>query len=193
MGKNSTHAWAITKAGPEPLLHRDRTEYEHHARAQKTYSQWMSGFSGQDIATFFQIEVIDVLRDVQHVHQILPVGTVTAHLNDRNRILIQRAEGEKYRQLLSEALSTSVNSYLEAGVSPVGPMKEFREAVGMVERPGAISLSLNQTVSVAEGRVTSFEDMLRRVIAREQGEGHADSVPGETEPTPIIGLRKGGS
>lgn len=96
MGKNSTHAWAITKAGPEPLLHRDRTEYEHHARAQKTCSQWMSGFSEQDIATFFQIEVMDALRDVQHVHQILPVRTVTAHLNDRNRILIQRAEGEKY-------------------------------------------------------------------------------------------------
>src|SRR5512135_3638374 len=144
MGKNSTHAWAITKAGPEPLLHRDRTEYEHHARAQKTYSQWSSGYSEEEIARFFGIELEEVLRDIQHIHQVLPTRTVIAHLNDRNRLLIQRAEGERYRRMLSESLQTPVANYLEAGVSPVGAMKEFREAVGMVERPGGISVSLSQ-------------------------------------------------
>lgn len=166
MGKNSSRAWSITKAGPEPLLHRDRTEYPQHRRAQQTYSQWMSGFSEEEIARFFQIEVEDVLRDVQHIHQVLPVRTVVAHLNDRNRILIQRAEGEKYRRLLSQSLSTPVERYLQAGVSPVGALKEYREAVGMVEKPGSLSISVTQAVGVSNDRPRSSEDLLRKVIEK---------------------------
>ena len=127
----------------------------------------MSGFGEHEIARFFEIEVEEVLRDVQHVHQILSVRTVIAHLNDRNRILIQRAEGERYRQLLSESLSTPVEGYLQAGVSPVGALKEYREAVGMVEKPGTFSISVAQSVTIADGRPTSAEDVIRKIIAME--------------------------
>jgi hypothetical protein len=185
MGKNSTHAWAITKAGPEPLLRRDRTEYEHHARAQKTYSQWMSGFSEQEIADFFQIEVEDVLRDVQHCHQILPVRTVLAHLNDRNRILIQRAEGEKYRRLLSESLSTPVEDYLQSGVSPVGTLKEYREATGMVTKAEPmiqVNTQINSNTGNGNG-ITSAEDAIRRALsAMAAEESPVATVPADQEP-----------
>jgi hypothetical protein len=182
MGKNSSHAWAITKAGPEPLLHRDRIAYPDHRRAQQTYSQWMSGFGEDEIARFFEIEIEEVLRDVQHVHQILPVRTVIAHLNDRNRILIQRAEGERYRRLLSESLSTPVEDYLQAGVSPVGALKEYREAAGMVEKPGTFSVSVAQSITIADGRPTSAEDVIRKIVAiAAQEKQQAIAAPEERE------------
>jgi len=132
--------------------------------------------------------------DIQHIQSVLPTRVLTAQINDRNRLLVLRSESVQYRRLLSDALAQPVGAYLAAGISPTGPMKEFREAVGMVERPGAISLSLSQNVSVTEGKVTSFEDLLRRVItSREKGEGHSDSVPAERQSTPIPELRDEGS
>ena len=179
MGKNSTHSWSITKRGPQPLLHRDRTKYEHHERAEQIYSQWMSGIPEEEIASFFQIERADVLRDVQHIQQVLPVRTVIAHLHDRNRILILRAEGDKYQGLLSQSLATPAAEFLKNGVSPTGVLKEFREATGMTEKPGSmISITKNTAnfsggapgeLSLANlggnGRPRSFEDLLRMIIA----------------------------
>jgi hypothetical protein len=171
MGKNSTHAWSITKTGPQPLLHRDRTKYEFHERAQQVYSQWMSGIPEEEIATFFKIERVDVLRDIQHVQQTLPVRTVISHLHDRNRILILRAEGEKYQELLHQSLDTPALEFLRNGVSPTGVLKEFREATGMVEKPGGIAVSISQKTGILVGsggnvsRIRSPEDLIRSIVA----------------------------
>ncbi len=105
MGRNSSRAWAFTKTGPQPLLRRTGKKYAEHERAQETYSQWLSGFSEEEIARFFDIDVVDVLRDVQHVQQTSPVRTVLEHLNDRNRLLIQM---DKKAKLVCRFLSGSV-------------------------------------------------------------------------------------
>jgi len=135
VGKNSTHAWALTKTGPEPLLHRDRTDYPNHKRAQQCYSQWLAGYSEEEISRFFGIGLEEVLQDLQHCHQLIPSRTLNSHWNDRNRLLLQRAEAAKYRKLLADALATPVEDYLQAGVSPVGPLAEYRQATGMVSKP----------------------------------------------------------
>ena len=151
-------------------MHRDRTDYTNHKRAQQVYSQWMAGYAEEEIARFFGIELQEVLRDIQHIHQVLPTRTVIAHLNDRNRILIQRAEQEQYRRLLADALATPVDNYLQAGVSPVGPMKEFREATGMVSKAEPL-LQINAQQNIIGGTpengsgIRSAEDAIRRVLA----------------------------
>jgi hypothetical protein len=173
MGKNSPHAWSITKAGPEPLLRRGKTEYPQHKRAEQTYSQWMAVYSEEEIADFFGIELEEVLRDIQHIHQVLPTRTVIAHLNARNRILIQRAEQARYRQLLSEALATLVEDYLQAGVSPTGPLKEYREATGMTSKPEPL-IQVNPQDNYVGGtpigdNPRSAADAIRRVLAHMAG------------------------
>jgi hypothetical protein len=179
MGKNSQHPWGFKKEGPKPLLNRNGSEYPYHKRAEETYSQWLSGFSEQEIGLFFGIDPSEVLKDIQHVQQVLSARTVLSHVNDRNRLMIQKLEGEKYRRQLSEALSIPVKNYLEAGVSPVGPLKEFREAVLMTEKPGALSVSFTKNtanfgasmgpggIPAANfgGKVKCFEDLVRMIIA----------------------------
>jgi hypothetical protein len=181
MGKNSGHPWGFKKEGPKPMLNRNGSEYPHHKRSEETYSQYLSGYSEQEIGAFFGIEPAEVLKDIQHVHQVLPPRTVLAHINDRNRLLIQKLEGEKYRRQLSESLSISPQDYLKAGVSPVGPMKEFREAVSMTEKPGALSVNVTKNTANfalgmdpghipaanfgSKGRITCFEDLVRMIIA----------------------------
>lgn len=177
MGKNSTHSWSITKTGPQPLLHRDRTTYEFHERSQQVYSQWMSGIAEEEIASFFRIELADVLRDVQHVQQTLPVRTVISHLHDRNRVLILRAEGQKYQDLLRQSLETPAAEYLRNGVSPTGVLKEFREATGMVEKPGSLISVTRNTAVIGSGTgacgtgIRSYEDLLRSILAADPSLG----------------------
>jgi hypothetical protein len=167
MGKNSGHPWSILKTEPAPLLHRDRTKYHHHERANRTYSHWLAGYDAGEIARFFGIETEEVERDVEHIQSLLPTRTLIGQINDRNRIVLQRAEGEKYRRLLGSALKTPVETFLAAGVSPVGPLKEFREAVGMVpERASGVKINVNQNSVAIESRPTSSEDLLRLVISR---------------------------
>jgi hypothetical protein len=179
MGKNSSYPWSITKRGSQPLLHRDRTQYEHYERAEKVYSQWMAGISDEEIASFFEIELADVLRDVQHTQQILPVRTVIAHLHDRNRILILKAEGDKYQKLLSQSLETPASEYIKNGVSPTSVMKEYRECTGMTEKPGSMINITKNTANFgggapgeiplanfgSNGRPRSFEHLLRMIVA----------------------------
>jgi hypothetical protein len=178
MGKNSPHPWGFKKEGPKPMLNRNGSEYPHHKRAEETYSQYLSGYSEQEIGAFFGIDPAEVLKDIQHVQQVLPARTVLAHINDRNRLLILKLEGEKYRRQLSESLSISPQDYLRAGVSPVGPMKEFREAVSMTEQPGALSINFTKnTANFCGGnsggisganfggrKVRSYEDLVRMII-----------------------------
>jgi hypothetical protein len=204
MGQNSRHPWGFKKEGQKPLLNRNGSEYPYHKRAEETYSQWLSGFSEQEIGLFFGIDPAEVLKDIQHVQQVLPARTVLAHVNDRNRLLIQKLEGEKYRRQLSEALSISPQDYLKAGVSPVGPMREYRQAVGMEERPAAANVSVTRQsatfinnspsgIPAANfgGKVRCFEDLLRMIIKADPScnlspctdiEAQEITAPTETQP-----------
>jgi len=185
--------WGIKKLDNRPVrvLMKDCPDPKLYAKA---YNMYVGGYMEEEVAEHLGVPVREVERAIQHTRSCLSSRTIISHNNDRGRILIQRTEGKRYREMLAATLSIPAEQYLAAGITPVGPMKEYREAVGMVERPGAISLSLSQNVSVTEGKVTSFEDLLRRVItSREQGEGRSDSVPAEKQSTPIPELCDEGS
>ena len=178
MGKNSRFPWAVLKTDPQPLLHRDRTSYLHYKRAERTYSHWLAAYSVEEIAEFFDLPIREVEADIEHVQSMLPTRTLVAQHNDRNRLLLQRAEARKYQALLSDALSRSASDYIAAGLSPAAPLKEFREAVGMIEKPGGLSISLSQHTNVGNpAGITCAEDVLRRVRSQ------LDTVkPIEVEP-----------
>jgi hypothetical protein len=179
MGKNSRYPFALTKQGPEPLLHRDRTAYPNHERACRVYSQWLSGYSEEEVANFFGIQPRDVELDVQHVHGILPTRTVISHNNDRARLLVQRQQSEEFRRLMGEALKTPATDYLNAGISPAGILKEYREATGMVQKAEPL-LQINTQINSNAGSgqaITSAEDAIRRVLAAMAEEQRQAAAP----------------
>jgi hypothetical protein len=187
------HEWAIRKTGPAPLVSRaDKLDYPQHDRAARAYTIYISGYTEDEIAKFLSCTLEDVAADLIHMQSCIPTRTIIAHENDRNRILIQRSESQKYRTLLSSALSVPVEQYLQAGITPVGPMKEFREAVGMTAKPESIGIHLSQTqVNVGGGSGTgigSSEDLLRSVMAKLQANYDENRVIDaevvETESTP---------
>jgi hypothetical protein len=116
MGGNSRDAWAMVKNGPEPLLHQDKMAYRQHKGACGFYRHWTAAYSEEEIARFFQLPVREVLLDIEHI-QAVPTRSVIAQENDRNRILLQRAEAELYRNLLSEAPTLPIGPYLAARIS----------------------------------------------------------------------------
>jgi hypothetical protein len=182
------HEWAIRKTGPAPLVSRaDKLDYPQHERAARAYTIYISGYTEDEIAKFLGCTLEDVAADMIHMQSCIPTRTIIAHENDRNRILIQRSESQKYRSLLSQALSLPVEQYLQAGIAPTGPMKEFREAVGMVAKPEGIGIHLSQTqVNVGGGGgsgIGSSEDLLRSVMAKLQTNyDEAKVVDVEAEP-----------
>lgn len=188
MGKNSRFPYSIIKQGPEPLLHKDRTAYPNHERACRVYSQWVAGYSEEEIADFFGIQPRDVELDVQHISGILPTRTVIAHNNDRSRLLVQRQQSEEFRRLMGEALKTPANDYLSAGISPAGILKEFREAVGQVQKAEPLVQVNTQQNFVGSGpagslRISSAEDVIRLVLAKQaEQESKAESVTSDKEP-----------
>lgn len=104
--------------------------------------------------------------DIQHIQGILPTRTVISQNNDRSRILLQRQQSEDFRRLLGQALKMDAQSFLAAGVSPAGILKEFREATGMIAKAEpmiAIQQNIN-TVSHAGGGIRSAEDLIRSVL-----------------------------
>jgi hypothetical protein len=179
MGKNSRFPYSIVKEGPEPLLHKDRTAYPNHDRACRVYSQWLAGYSEEEVADFFGIQPRDVELDVQHIHGILPTRTVISHNNDRGRLLVQRQQSEEFRRLMGEALKTSATDYLSAGVSPAGILKEFREATGMVQKAEPL-VQVNTQINTGNIHgITSAEDAIRKVLAamaEEERQGATDSA-----------------
>jgi hypothetical protein len=181
MGKNSRFPYAITKQGPEPLLHKDRTSYANHDRACRVYSQWLAGYSEEEVADFFGIQPRDVELDIQHVHGILPTRTVIAHNNDRSRLLVQRQQSEEFRRLMHESLSTPASALLAAGISPAGILKEFREATGMVQKAEPlvqVNTQVNNAGGTMGGGITSAEDAIRRVLsAMAEEDSRAATVP----------------
>ena len=146
-----------------------KTDYPNHERASKAYTIYISGYTQEEIAKFLGCSLEDVEADITHMHSVVNTPTIIRHENDRNRILIQRTEGERYRKMLAQTLSIPAEQYLAAGITPVGPMKEFREAVGMVVKPDAVGVHVSQTqVNVSGGgsTISSSEDLLRSVMAK---------------------------
>jgi hypothetical protein len=166
MGKNSRFPYAIIKQGPEPLICKNRTAYPHRERADAVYSQWLVGYTPEEIANFFSIPVQDVETDVQHIRGILPTRVVLQQNNDRCRILLQREQSENFRRLMAEALKIEAKSFLVAGISPAGILKEFRESVGMVQKAESL-VQIQQNFaspSQAGGGIRSAEDLIRSVL-----------------------------
>lgn len=170
--------WAIEKSDVPPAIKRSGNDiYPQHDRAVITYNHYISGFTEEEIVSFFQAtgeecELSDILRDIQHIKTLHPTRVLIAHENDRNRLLLQRTEGKQYRRLLGEALAMKAEQFLAAGMSPSSPLKEYREAVGMSEKPG-INVSVNQqSLSINGGETKtksgfrSSEDLLRNVMDR---------------------------
>jgi DNA-binding CsgD family transcriptional regulator len=156
-------------------------EYPFHERARIAYSHWIAGYSEEEIGEYLGISAKEAATDVQHIHSMLPARTVVSHTNDRNKILIQRAQAQKYRKILGDALDTPVATWLEAGVSPTHAMREYREAVGMIaERGPSVSVQVNnqqQGLMLGERATTgisSSEDLFRRVMAEIE------------EPAPVV-------
>lgn len=170
--------WAIEKSDVPPVIKRSGNDiYPQHDRAVVTYNHYISGFTEEEILEFLratgeECELADIVRDIQHIKTLHPTRVLIAHENDRNRLLIQRTEGRQYRRLLAEALAMKAEAFVAAGMSPTTPLKEFREAVGMTEKPGAINVSVNQqNLNLSGGErnnsgVRSSEDLLRSVMDR---------------------------
>ena len=185
--------WAMTKTDVPPLIKRGaKGDYPEHDRAVKVYNHWISGSLPEEIVTFLnkigiECDVTDIECDLQHVKSLHPTKVLIAHENDRNRLLLQRTEGEQYRRLISEALQLKATQYLAAGISPTGPLKEYREAVGMTEKPGGINLAINQqslNIGGGEARqqtgIRSSEDLLRSVMDKMDA-SQQNQLPSTTE------------
>jgi len=161
------------------MLHRDRKAYPEHQRACRVYSQFLAGFTEEEIASFFSIPVRAVELDLQHVAGLLPSRVLVAQWNDRARLLLQRSESERYRRLMGEALSVQATDYLKAGISPASALREFREATGLVSKPEPL-LQINTQANIIGGNaginaqgITSAEDLIRRVLDRMAQNGQA--------------------
>ena len=186
--------WAVTKSGPPPEKQISNNDYPHHRRADIAYTHYISGRIPSEIVEFLRFQGIecteqDIEYDIQHIQTRLPTRTLIAHENDRNRLLIQRTEGEQYRRLLGEALKVQASTYLAAGVSPTGVLKEYRESVGQQEKPGAMNINVSQnTMNVggaAASGIGSSEDLLRRVMSRMKADQAALPAVIEVEGTPV--------
>jgi hypothetical protein len=163
MGKND---WLIRREGPEPLLLKKTKAYPEWERANISYSHWQSGKSLEEIVELTGVELSEVKKDVAHIESVIPVKTLIANNNTRHRLLIQREQSESYQRKLKKILDAPVSDFLQAGVSPVPVLKEWREAVGMIEKPSSLNIQMNQNNTVSAGGVGRSEDIIRSVNSR---------------------------
>jgi hypothetical protein len=169
--------WGIKKLDNRPVkvLMSDCEDPQLFA---KCYNMFIGGYSEEEVAAHFEIPVQMVERAIQHTRSCLSGRTIIAHNNDRLRILVQRTESEKYRKLLGDALSIKAEDFLKAGIAPTGTLKEFRQCVGLEEKPGGIGVNITHNTANFSGatggihpanlgggwRPRSFEDLLRAII-----------------------------
>ena len=188
--------WGIKKLDNRPVrvLMKDCSDPKLFA---KCYNMFIGGYTEQEVATHMGVTENEVERAIQHTRSCLSSRTIIGHNNDRHRILVQRTQSEKYRRLLDESLSTPIETYLSAGIGPAGVLREYRDAVGMTEKPGAMSVQMNQQINmVGNSTITSSEDLLRHVMAKlnkdepvtaETGQGAAPAEPeASDEPDRIV-------
>lgn len=158
--------WIIKKTGPQPLLAAKKKAYPEWDRANVSYSHWLSGKTMDEIVRFTGVPMIEIEKDIAHVESILPSKTLISNNNTRQRILIQRELDKKYQAKLQDALEVPVADYLRAGLNPTTPLKEYREAVGMTEKPGGFNIQVNQSNTTVGGGVSRTEDVIREVMSK---------------------------
>jgi hypothetical protein len=154
-----------------PTINPGLVEYENKDRAKVVHAQWMVGFAECEIAAFFGITEADVRVDLQWIQGQMSPRQLSAQSNDRTRLQIQREQSAEYNRLLKESLTVGAKEWLLNGLSPAGILKEYREAVGLTEKPGGIAISFTKNTANfggggtnAAGGIRSAEDMIRRVI-----------------------------
>jgi len=186
----------MTKVGPRPLVRRIKSDYPHHKRATRVYGHWLSGYVESEIAGFFGISEAEVERDVQHVQAMLSPKVIIAQHNDRARILLQRAQSENYRRLLGQALEMAAEDYLRAGLTPATVLREYREAVGMQERPAPQSVNVTTCLTGNAALPRSPEEIIRHVRTRmaepQRGPTGATPPTGSLAPADTMDGGKGG-
>lgn len=186
MAKVDEHA--LTKTDVIPA-HPKTLGYEHHKRACMVYSHWRSGYTEEEISDFMELDIDEIRKDLQHINVTLPVRRIIQDNNDRSRIMLQRQEQINYNKLLGEALQTDSAAYLQAGISPAGILKEFREAVGLTQKPQPLIQVNTQQNYLGEethtgAGVRSAEDAIRKVLAemeRDESQEVIDVEPEESE------------
>jgi hypothetical protein len=165
--------WLATKIGGGV------PEYENLDRATKVLSHWMVGYDELEIAAFFEISEIDVKRDLEFMRSRMTARQIIAMDNDRHRILIHRQQSRNYSNLLEQSLTKPASYWIENGLSPVPALKEYRQAVGLEEKPGGVAISVTKqsatfygnapgqipAANLGTGKPKSFEDLLRMIIA----------------------------
>ena len=174
-GVEKKNDWLSTKVAGVPAEAREKDDL-----ASRIYAQWMVGYEYEEIAAFFGITEIEVASQLQSIKENLTPRQVIAQNNDRERILLQRDNAQKYRRIVNDSLTMTAAEYIRAGISPVGPMKEYREAVGMTERPGGFAINFNKNTAnfplpgnihpaniSGRGGVRSFEELVRLIIAED--------------------------
>jgi hypothetical protein len=149
----------------------DALEYPTHDRANLLYNMWMSGATEDEIAQFYSLTVEEVKQDLLYVKSRIPIRQIISHNNDRTRILVQREQSESFRKLIGDSLAIPAQSFLVAGISPTGVLKEYRESVGMVQKAEPLIQVNTQQNFLGGGPsgkngVFSAEDVIRKVLDR---------------------------
>lgn len=177
-------AWLVRKTGAEAITKRTKRIYEFHDRATETYANWLAGYTEQEIVKITGLDIDSVEKDIAHIKSIMPTKSIIVQSNDRQRLLIQRAQEENYRNKLNEALTVPVGQYLAAGISPVAPLKEYRESVGMTEKSSGLNIQINQNQSIGGG-VGRSEDIIRSVLNRIKDKEREKEEPNIIDVEPI--------
>jgi hypothetical protein len=164
--------FALSRLGPPETK---ISKYEFHERASETYAHWLGGSTEEEIAEFFKLTVKEVETDLQHIRSCLPVRTILAHGNDRIRILLQREQSADFRRLLKETLQKTASEYLQSGLSPAASLREYREAIGLTQRPEPmvqVNTQHNINIGSGDGKATfsSAEDVVRSVLRAQKEE-----------------------
>ena len=155
-----------------------KPDYPEIERANKCLSYWMAGYDELEISALLEISEIDVTRDLAYLKTQMSTRQNIAIANDRQRILIQKQEAANYSAMLRGALTKGVDGWLAAGLSPVPAMKEYRQAVGLEEKPGGVAINLTKQSATfignagqippqnlgGHGKITCFEDLVRMII-----------------------------
>lgn len=159
--------WLTNKVAPIP------SAYPNWDRACDSYNAWLTGFVEEEISQHMGISVEEVKMDIRAIQLTLPARVLIVHNNDRNRLLVQREESERYREMLRASLTTPVATLLNCGISPAGIMREFREATGQIADKGITvnaqtnffpSRSGSEGDSQMGSGITSAEDLIRKVV-----------------------------
>jgi hypothetical protein len=178
----------------------DQPEYPEIDRANKCLSYWMAGYDELEISALLDLSEIDVTRDLAYLRTKMNPRQQIAMNNDRQRILIQKQEAANYSAMLKGGLTKGVDAWLAAGLSPVPVMKEYRQAVGLEEKPGGVNISVTKQSATfmgnppghipsanfgGGGKVKSFEDLVRMIIDADPSCGLQPIVDVDAQETPL--------